>query len=279
MSHLKMHLKCAFCLLILIGASLPPSAVAYEESIIRGPLRPVRLVALGPQNEGIVNVLRVSEGSIVTAGTVILELNDDVAQARVGLARAAANAEGDLRQARLHHQEAQEVLARTQQASTRGAATEWEVRQARVRVEITKAVVESAEERRSVENQRLNLELAQASLSLIRAPFDGMITRVDTVVGAFVTRGDRPITVADLKVLEAVLFLPAELWFRLRVGNSYSLSLSEPIGRKTEGLLRHMDPVMDAASGRFRAVFTINNADLQIPAGLDAGLDLEEVPP
>lgn len=274
-----MHLGRAFCSLLLFAITLSSSAFAYEEAIIRGPLRPVRLVALGPQNEGIVNTLRVAEGSIVTAGSVILELNDDVAQARVGLARAAANAEGDLRQARLHHQEAQEVLARTQQASTRGAATEWEVRQARVRVEITKAAVESAEERRNVENQRLNLELAQASQSLIRAPFDGMVTRVDTVVGAFVTRGDRPVTIADLTVLEAALFLPAELWFQLRVGNSYPLSVSEPIGRKTEGLLRHMDPVMDAASGRFRAVFTINNADLQIPAGLDVGLNLEDLPP
>jgi RND family efflux transporter MFP subunit len=279
MSGVTMHLKRTFYFLILVGAFLSSSAFAYEESIIRGPLRPVRLVALGPQNEGIVNILRVAEGSIVTAGSVILELNDDIAQARVGLARVAANAEGDLRQARLHHQEALEILARTQQASTRGAATEWEVRQARVRVEVTKAVVDSAQERRMIENQRLNLELAQASQSLIRAPFDGMVTRVDTVVGAFVTRGDRPVTVADLTVLEAVLFLPAELWFRLRVGSSYPLSISEPIGRKAEGILRHMDPVMDAASGRFRAVFTVNNADLQIPAGLDVGLDLEELPP
>ena len=278
MSGIKMHMARAFCFLMALGIMLSSSAFAYEEAIVRGPLRPVRLVALGPQSEGIVNVLRVAEGSIVTSGSVILELNDEVAQARVGLARAAANAEGDLRQARLHHQETQEVLARTQQASTRGAATEWEVRQARVRVEISKAVVDSAEERRNVENQRLNLELAQASQSIIRAPFDGLVTRVDTVVGAFVTRGDRPVTVADLTVLEAVLFLPAELWFRLRVGNSYPLSVSDPIGRKAEGLLRHMDPVMDAASGRFRAVFTINNADSQIPAGLDVGLNLEELP-
>jgi len=262
-----------------MGTICVSSAFGYEELTVRGPLRPVRLAALGVQSEGIVNALKATEGSIVAAGSIILELNDDVAQARIGLARVAATAEGDLRQARLHHQEAQEVLARTQQASTRGAATEWEVRQARVRVEITKAVVDSADERREVEKQRLNLELAQANQSLIRAPFSGMVTRIDTVVGAFVTRGDRPVTVADLSVLEAVLFLPAELWFRLRVGNSYPLLVSEPISRRVQGLLRHMDPVMDAASGRFRAVFTIENGDLQIPAGLDVGLNLEDLSP
>lgn len=279
MSGTKMNMRRLSYILICLGTICSSSALGYEEQMIRGPLRPVRLAALGVQNEGIVSALKATEGSFVAAGSVILELNDDVAQSRISLARAAAAAEGDLRQARLHHQEATEVLARTQQASTRGAATEWEVRQARVRVEITKAVVESAEERREVERQRLNLELAQANQSLIRAPFDGMLTRVDTVVGAFVTRGDRPVTVADLKVLEAVLFLPAELWFRLRVGSAYPLLVSEPISRKAQGLLRHMDPVMDAASGRFRAVFTIDNADLQIPAGLDVGLNLEDLPP
>jgi hypothetical protein len=40
-----------------------------------------------------------------------------------------------------------------------------------------------------------------------------------------------------------------------------------------------MDPVMDAASGRFRAIFIIENGDLQIPAGLDVGLNLEDLPP
>jgi RND family efflux transporter MFP subunit len=279
MSNVKMSTKRFYCILLFLGTIFVSPAFGYEEQTVRGPLRPVRLAALGVQSEGIVNALKATEGSIVAAGSIILELNDDVAQARIGLARVAATAEGDLRQARLHHQEAQEVLARTQQASTRGAATEWEVRQARVRVEITRAVVDSADERREVEKQRLNLELAQANQSLIRAPFSGMVTRIDTVVGAFVTRGDRPVTVADLSALEAVLFLPAELWFRLRVGNSYPLLVSEPISRRVQGLLRHMDPVMDAASGRFRAVFTIENRDLQIPAGLDVGLNLEDLPP
>ena len=279
MSNVKMSTKRFYCILLFLGTIFVSPAFGYEEQTVRGPLRPVRLAALGVQSEGIVNALKATEGSIVAAGSIILELNDDVAQARIGLARVAATAEGDLRQARLHHQEAQEVLARTQQASTRGAATEWEVRQARVRVEITRAVVDSADERREVEKQRLNLELAQANQSLIRAPFSGMVTRIDTVVGAFVTRGDRPVTDADLSALEAVLFLPAELWFRLRVGISYPLLVSEPISRRVQGLLRHMDPVMDAASGRFRAVFTIENRDLQIPAGLDVGLNLEDLPP
>jgi RND family efflux transporter MFP subunit len=260
-------------------ALLAGRARAQEETIVRGPTRPQRLANLGPQSDGVVREVLVAEGDRVTAGDVLLRLDDEVQAARIGLARVAAEAEGDLRQAQVQHQEALAVLSRTQQAAGRGSATDWEVRQARARVDVTKAAADSAEERRRIEQRRLDLELAQQAQLVIRAPFDGVVTRIDTVPGATLTRGDRPVTVADLGVLEAVLYVPAQAWTALRIGQSYPLLLSEPVGRAVPSRLRHMDPVMDAASGRFRAVFTIDNADGAIPAGLEAGLDLAAVAP
>jgi RND family efflux transporter MFP subunit len=254
-------------------------ARAQDDSIVRGPTRPQRQVSLGPQSDGLVREVLVAEGARVAGGDLLLRLDDEVQAARIGLARVAAEAEGDLRQAQVQHQEALAVLARTQQAAARGSATEWEVRQARARVEVTRAAADSAEERRRIEQRRLDLELAQQAQLAIRAPFDGVVTRIDTVPGATLTRGDRPVTVADLAVLEAVLYLPAQAWTAVRIGQSYPLLLSDPVGRAVPARLRHMDPVMDAASGRFRAVFTIDNADGAIPAGLEAGLDLAAIAP
>lgn len=264
-------------LAVLIALAIP--AWGQEESFVRGPLRPHRLAALGVQVEGVVSRIAATEGSMVAAGSVLLELDATINAARIGLARASAAAEGDLRQARIHHQEAVEVLQRTQQASNRAAASEWEVRQARARVEATRAIADAAEEKRQIEMRRLDLEIAQAGQSTIRAPFDGVVTRVDTVIGASLTRADRPITVADLGKLEAILYVPAEFWFRLRTGQSYPLFLPDPVARNVAGVLRHVDPVMDAASGRFRAIFVIDNPDRTIPAGLDAGLDLRDLRP
>jgi RND family efflux transporter MFP subunit len=263
----------------LLAAAPMLAARAQEESVVRGPIRPQRLASLGPQSDGVVREVLATEGDRVAAGDVLLRLDDEVQAARIGLARVAAEAEADLRQAQVQHQEALAVLARTQQAAARGAATDWEVRQARARVDVAKAAADGAEERRRIEQRRLELELAQQAQLVIRAPFDGVVTRLDTVPGATLTRGDRPVTVADLAVLEAVLFLPAQAWRVMRVGRSYALLLSEPVGRAVPAVLRHMDPVMDAASGRFRAVFTIDNADGAFPAGLEAGLDLAAVAP
>jgi RND family efflux transporter MFP subunit len=259
---------------LLLAMLLATPLAAQEEAAVRGPTRPQRLAALGPQSDGVVREVAVAEGERVRAGDVLLRLQDEVLSARIGLARAAAEAEGELRQAQVQHAEAAAVLARTQQAAGRGGATEWEVRQARARLDVSRAAADGAEERRRIEQRRLELELAAQDQLMIRAPFDGMVTRLETVAGATLTRADRPVTVADLSVLEAVLFMPAWTWPRLRLGAAYPLRLSEPVEAVVEGRLRHVDPVMDAASGRFRAVFTIANADGALPAGLEAELDL-----
>lgn len=265
--------------LLALPGLLVASPTRADDEVIRGPTRPHRLAALGPQGDGVVREVVVAEGDLVRAGDVLLRLDDAVQEARIGLARAAAEAEGEWRQALVQQQEAQAVLARTLQAAGRGAATEWEVRQARARADATAASAEAAVERRRIEQRRLDLELAQQQLLVIRAPFDGVVARLDAAPGATVTRADRPVTVADLAVLEAVLYLPARAWGRLRLGGMYTLVLSEPFGAAIAARLRHMDPVMDAASGRFRTVFTIDNPDRTLPAGLEATLDLARISP
>lgn len=261
-----------------LAAAQPALPDGAEEGAIRGPTRPMRIAALGPPLDGVVREVAVVEGQAVTAGEVLVRLVDDVQAARIGLARVSAEAEGELRQAQAQHAEAQAVLARTQQAAARGAATDWELRHARSRVEIAKAAADSAEERRQVERQRLELELATQLQLVIRAPFDGVVTRLETVPGATLLRTDRPVTVADLRTLEAVLYVPADLWPRLRLGEGYRLKLSAPVDRVVPARLRHLDPVMDVASGRFRAVFVVANPDRALPAGLEATLEMGSVP-
>jgi RND family efflux transporter MFP subunit len=251
---------------------------AAAQEVVRGSTRPKALVSLAPQVDGIVRRLAVAEGDRVTRGEILLQLKDDVQQARIALARASAGAEADLRKARIELEEAVAVLQRTEAAAGRGAARDWELRQAKARVDLARAGVDSAAEKRTIEARRLELEQAAAEQHVIRAPFDGVVTRVDVVVGATIDRGDKPLTVADLSILEAELFLPGRLWPLLRPGNAYPLAIAEPAARDVEGVLRTVDPVMDAASGRFRAVFTIANGELQLPAGLEATLDLSRIP-
>lgn len=262
---------------ILAGLLLATPAAAQD--LVRGPTRPQALAALAPQSDGIVGQIAVAEGQRVRRGELLLALSDELQQARIALAEASAANEAELRQARISLAEATAVLDRTVTAAGRGAAGDWEVRQARARVEMARAGIDSAEEKRRLEARKLAVERASAEQQVMRAPFDGVVTRVDVVAGSTVSRSDRPVTVADLSVLEAVLYLPAAAWPRLSIGATYPLLLAEPVGREVDGVLRAAEPVLDAASGRFRVVFTIANPDLALPAGMEAALDLSRLSP
>jgi RND family efflux transporter MFP subunit len=259
---------------VLLALLLAGAAPAAAQDWVRGPTRPQALAALAPQADGVVRAVLVREGQRVSRGELLMELEDQLQQARIALAQAAAAAEAELRQARITLAEAQAVLERVGAAAGRGAANDWEVRQARARVEMARAGIEAAEDKRRIEARRLDVETAILEQQRVRAPFDGVVTRVDVVAGSTLSRTDRPISVADLSVLEAVLYMPAEAWPRLRVGGAYTLHLAEPVGRAVGAVLQAADPVLDAASGRFRAVFAIANADLALPAGMEAALDL-----
>lgn len=250
---------------------------ADVERIARGPTRPAQIATLGALQDGVVREVKVAEGDRVRRGDLLLQLNDDVQEARIGLTRAAAASEGELRQAEVQAQEAETVLARTQAAAARNAATEWEIRHARARLDSARAAVQAATDRRKVEQQRLELEIASRETLVIRAPFDGTVTRLDTINGATLSRSDRPLVVSDLSSIEAVLYLPGHLWPRLKIGNVYPLSLSAPVSERRDARLRYIEPVLDAASGRFRAIFVIENRDLALPAGVEATFDFSEV--
>lgn len=254
------------------------SAQALRAETVRGVTRPRDSAQIGPLAEGQVLEILVAEGDRVAQGQVLLRLDDHVQQARIALARAAAAAEGELRQAQAQAVEATAQAARTATAARSGGAMEWEQRQANARVAMTRAAVETAEDRRRLEQRRLELELAQAETFLLRAPFAGVIWKLDTVRGALLARGEKPVTIADLAVLEAVLFVPASAFPALQVGAHYPARVLLPGEVPQRALLRHVDLLMDSASGRFRCVFTLDNAEAGLPAGAELEVTLSALP-
>ncbi len=248
---------------------------AAQGALVRGPVRPRQLAQLGALSDGIVQRILVVEGERVTRGQPLLQLDDEVQRARVAMARQAAEAEGDLRQAQAAAAEAAAHAGRVGAAAQRGGAMAWESQAAAARAATARAAVDAAEDRRRLERRRLELAQAEAELLVIRAPFDGRVFRVETTVGSPLARADRPITVADLRELEAVLYVPAAGIARLSEGARAPLRLGAPVGRAVMSQLRHIDRLMDAASGRFRCIFAIANPDEAIPAGVEAELDLD----
>ena len=218
---------------------------ADEDERFRGLVTPNKQVVLTAPVDGMITKILVEESSPIVKDQPLVTM-DDVLQNLV------------VKTATLTQAEAEIDLTNWKRAREKNSAADWEVRRAQLQFE------------QAVANRELEYErLVRYTL---KAPFDGHLIRRSTTVGATVTRQDQIVSIAQLDPLEAQLFLPIELYGKLRVGRGYELNAEAPINKIILGKLKTVDPVIDAASRTFRCVFTIKNPESKLPAGFTVRL-------
>ncbi len=153
-----------------------------------GTLNACRRANLSPSLGGQINVLTVNEGDTVQQGQVLLELWNDNLKAQINLTEneikaATAKAKGAQLQAGIARREAVRVrrLARDQAISTQEVdriVTEAEVREAAYEAAITE-----------IDTSRARLQVVTADLerTLLTAPFDGIVAKINGELHEYVT--------------------------------------------------------------------------------------------
>jgi multidrug efflux pump subunit AcrA (membrane-fusion protein) len=148
-----------------------------------------------------------------------------------------------------------------------GAAQEWEVRRTKLQRDATAAALESAESQKRLAEENVKLEQTRIERYELRAPFGGTIVRIDTESGATLTSRDPMLTLFAFDPLEAVMFLPVDLYGEMEMGKDYRFAAEAPVDRELTGKLKTIEAVIDSASRTFRCVFTLQNSDHKLPAG------------
>ncbi len=257
----------------------PRASVAPGPSEIAGTVHARLRVVMHAPVDGVIDAIAVAEGDVVEAEALLVEMRDDVQEARVGSARAVYQADADLRAARLSVEESTAVLERTRNAHGKGAAAAWELRRAELALDRARTELDAAEERRARDRERLRIEQANLARYVLHAPFAGAVTRVRFDPGATVTRADELLTLVSLDELEAVFFVPVERFEDLEVGRAYRLRGDPPAAGPLRAELASVDAEIDPASGTVRAVFTIDNRESRHPSGFGVALLLDEPAP
>ncbi len=179
-----------------------------------GWIRPRRSVDVQADIMGRVTELNVQEGDPVTRGQVLLRIDPSQYEAAVARARATvsqaraqeAQARASMIQARQALARAREMIARDSSLVSPQALEEAET-QARVQEALHEAAVYG------VEQAQAGLREARDRLekTVIRAPIDGMITRLNVeegetaIVGTMNNPGSLLLAISDLSVIEAVI--------------------------------------------------------------------------
>jgi len=224
-----------------------------EDERLRGLVRPSKQVKLNAPLDGRVETISVVEGQHVEAGAELARMDDAIQKAVVAAARMRAENDAEIRRQKLLLEEADIQLDRMTELEKTGAAQEWELRRQRLQRDANAAALDAAKNEKQLAEQNVRLEEAKLERYSILAPFDGMVVRIDTEAGASLTNRDTILTFFQMDPLEAVLFLPVELYGKLEPGGTYQFIAEEPVNTELTGTLKTIEPSSTPRAGRFAA--------------------------
>jgi multidrug efflux system membrane fusion protein len=217
---------------------------------LNGVTEPNRVVGLKAQTAGPIAAFPLKEGTQVKKGDVLVEIDPQ-------------NRPEQLRRAEALVSQREIEYKASQRLATQGFTTE----------------VRFAETKTQLEDARRELKQAQIDLrnTRIRAPFDGVLERLNAEVGDFVGVGVFGGEGAIAQVVEpnpliiAASVPQSDLPLIQRDG---VVAIRIPNIELLEGRIRYLASVADAASRSFRVEVELPNPDYAIPSGLTAEVRL-----
>ncbi|MEO4000907.1 efflux RND transporter periplasmic adaptor subunit [Mesorhizobium sp. CAU 1732] len=231
-------------------AVVKPPRLQHSRAIrISGHTDADKRAILGTRAAGVVEELPVRQGSQVKRGDVIAKLQAEGKEAAVETARQL-----------LSQREAEGKAA--QRLAERGSMPALQLDNAMS----------------ALASARSQLEMAQADLdrNILRAPFDGVIDKVDVELGSSVQVGA---TVATLLNLDPIL-ARGEVSERdlryVKPGDKADVRLVN--GQEVEGEVRYISRDATSATRTFRVEVAIPNEDRSVPAGMTAEITLRADP-
>lgn len=189
-------------------AQPPTSSLGTSSASPDGILRPWKEADAATPETGLVLKLLVKVGETVKAGQPIAELDSQAVQLQLETARVQAAAEGRLMTAASEVTFYKRKLELLSQMRQKNQANELEEERARVDLRMAEGRHQAElDEKRVLELQVRRLE-EQLEERTIKAPIDGVITKLHKAVGEFVAANTPQVArIADVKQMKAMFFL------------------------------------------------------------------------
>ncbi|MEM9940614.1 MAG: efflux RND transporter periplasmic adaptor subunit [Planctomycetota bacterium] len=221
--------------------------------------------------------VHVSEGEMVRKGQLLATLEYSVSRAEYEAAKAIAEDQSSVYVAQMDVHEAKDRLERFEFALQTRASNQMEVRQAKIRLEKTKAILNQQKARLTQAQKTAETAKARMEAYHIRAPFDGQITRQFVTVGNLVKSGQPVFSIVDTSKLRVEMNLPLELFGAVENGDTLDLVSDVPHPTHLQAKLQFVSPTINPGSQSFRCLFEIPNNKRQYPAGIPVTISATEV--
>ncbi|GLK66346.1 MULTISPECIES: efflux RND transporter periplasmic adaptor subunit [Paracoccus] len=211
-------------------------------------------VMLGFQTLGRVTARNVDIGDIVKQGQVLATLDPDDLQGDVRAAEAAAEA------AEVELSTALATAERTRALAQRNVATAAQLEQAE------RALATAQAARQQTRSELIRARDAEG-FTVMRAPFDGVISEVFANAGAVVSAGEPVVRLSTQDGIEAMIDLPDAVLSGIRTGDPYEVWSEREPDRILTATVEQIEPVADAVTRTRRIHLELQeDADLRLGA-------------
>ncbi len=246
-----------------------PVVTEAPSAFLQGIAKAKMDASLRTTEQGTISAIHVREGDWVRAGAPLITIDDSASQAAVTVARAAADAHGAVDQARFAMEQAQTLLTRTRIALHANASNEFEVKAKENHFDQAAANYQLRLEEQQQSQAQLVLAEEQLRKRTLHAPFDGRIIQIHAGLGNTIDPTQVAIHVAQLDQLEVEMHLPISLFNTIAAGDTRNLRAAAPVNATLSAKVLYVAPVVEPTSSTFRAVFSIDNTTLALPAGFE----------
>jgi len=237
-----------------------------------GLIEPLQQATLASTVVGRIQRVLVKEGDVVKAGQVLVELEQELEVLEVERRRLVSESKAEIDIAR----ERAALLEKEWQATaklreaTRSVSQE-ELDKKQIEYKLARAETAQLEIREKIEGLEHKIAQAQLDRRLIRAPNDGVVTRVHAQPGEISEVRQPLVAMVNASSCYFVANVEPAVGARLRTGGSARVAIDTAGGAspfEATGTVDSMSPVIDSASGLRRVKILLPNRDGRITPGL-----------
>ena len=242
----------------------PSEGHAENEIVLPGSLQAFNEASIYARTNGYLKSWSTDIGTKVKEGQVMAEIEAPDVDAQLRQANAA------LGQAKSNLEIANLNFARQQDLLTKKVNSQQEFDQARTSMDAQKAAVQASEA--ALQNLKV-----QQGFQNIMAPFDGVVTRRNTDVGALINAsggGQELFRVARTDILRVYVYVPQAYAAFVREGSTAFLVLEEFPGEKIPGKVAHIAGAIDPATRTLQTEIQVDNKDSRLFPGSFANVHL-----
>jgi len=218
---------------------------------------------------GIATSLQFEEGDVVTAGKVLVKLEDREIRNEYNQAALAINqSEIALQQAKVRKEQSASDYKRNEDLFHENLVSSQEYEKSKLDDEYARLALENAQYDLKVARERYAAAKIQLENTEILAPIDGVVTERPVEPGDMIKTNDKVAALADVSLLLARVHVPETELHRIREGLSARIEPEYMAGRKFTGTVRLISPTIDAATGTGKVTIEIRDASRQLKPGM-----------